>query len=95
VGPPIDAVVFTRHSGRPLRRHDLTRAWKAACAVVGIDGVRPHDLRHHAAMVIAGNPNVTLRELMATIGHSSHVADAGTSTPRRYGAEASPTTSTA
>jgi hypothetical protein len=36
--------------------------------------VRPHDLRHHAATVIARNPNVTLRELMATIGHSSHVA---------------------
>ncbi len=33
-----------------------------------------HDLRHQAATVIARNPNVTLRELMATIGHSSHVA---------------------
>ena len=42
--------------------------------VVGIEGVRPHDLRHHAATVIARNPSVTLRELMATIGHSSHVA---------------------
>jgi len=36
--------------------------------------VRPHDLRHHAATLIARNPNVTRRELMATIGHSSHVA---------------------
>ena len=36
--------------------------------------MRPHDLRHHAATVIARNPNVTLRKLMATIGHSSHVA---------------------
>jgi hypothetical protein len=34
----------------------------------------PHDLRHHAAMEIARNPSVTLWELMATIGHSSHVA---------------------
>jgi hypothetical protein len=41
---------------------------------VGIEGIRPHDLRHHAATVIARNPNVTSRELMATIGHSSHVA---------------------
>ena len=41
---------------------------------MGLDGVRPHDLRHHAATIIARNPNVTLRELMATIGHSSHVA---------------------
>ncbi len=36
--------------------------------------MRPHDLRHHAATVIARNPNVTLSELMATIGHSSHAA---------------------
>jgi hypothetical protein len=57
-----------------LRRQELSQAWTAACAVVGIEGVRPHDLRHHAATVIARNPNVTLRELMATIGHSSHVA---------------------
>jgi integrase len=40
----------------------------------GLEGIRPHDLRHHAATVIARNPNVTLRELMATIGHSSYVA---------------------
>ena len=39
-----------------------------------IEGVHPHDLPRHAATVIARNPNVTLRELMATIGHSSHVA---------------------
>jgi integrase len=41
---------------------------------VGVSGVRPHDLRHHAATVIARSPNVTLRELMAAIGHSSPVA---------------------
>ena len=69
-----DAFVFTRSTGLPLRRQDLSHAWSAACAAVGIVGVRPHDLRHHAATVIARNPNVTLRELMATIGHSSHVA---------------------
>ncbi len=69
-----DSVVFTRPTGLPLRRQDLSHAWTDACAVVGIEGVRPHDLRHHAATVIARNPNVTLRELMATIGHSSHVA---------------------
>ena len=74
VAPATEAFVFTRPTGRPLRRQDLSHEWRAACAAVGIDGVRPHDLRHHAATVIARNPNVTLRELMATIGHSSHVA---------------------
>ena len=61
-------------TGLPLRRQDLSHAWSDASAAVGIDGVRPHDLRHHAATLIARNPNVTRRELMATIGHSSHVA---------------------
>ncbi len=69
-----DAPVFSRPSGLPLRRADLSEAWRAACSAVGLTGVRPHDLRHHAATVIARNPNVTLRELMAAIGHSSPVA---------------------
>jgi len=69
-----DAPLFTRPSGLPLRRADLSRTWRDACDAVGVTGVRPHDLRHHAATVIARNPNVTLRELMATIGHSSPVA---------------------
>jgi integrase len=69
-----EAPIFTRPSGRPLRRADLSEAWRDACVKVGLVGVRPHDLRHHAATVIARNPNVTLRDLMATIGHSSHVA---------------------
>ena len=74
VAPAADSFVFTRPTGLPLRRQDLSHAWRDACTAVGIEGVRPHDLRHHAATVIARNPNVTLRELMATIGHSSHVA---------------------
>ncbi len=69
-----DAPLFTRPSGLPLRRADLSQAWRDACDAVGVQGVRPHDLRHHAATVIARNPNVTLRELMAAIGHSSPVA---------------------
>ena len=56
-----DASVFTRPSGLPLRRADLSLAWRSACDAVGLCGVRPHDLRHHAATVIARNPNVTLQ----------------------------------
>lgn len=69
-----DSPVFTRPSGLPLRRQDLSHAWSDACMNLGLEGFRIHDLRHHAATVIARNPDVTLRELMATIGHSSHVA---------------------
>ena len=69
-----DAPLFTRPSGLPLRRADLSEAWRNACDAAGVNGVRPHDLRHHAATVIARNPKVTLRELMAAIGHWSPVA---------------------
>jgi integrase len=74
VAPAPSSPVFTRPSGLPLRRADLSNEWRAACATVGLSGVRPHDLRHHAATLTARKPGITLRELMATIGHSSPVA---------------------
>jgi integrase len=78
-----DAPLFTRPSGLPLRRADPSQAWKLACSAVGVSGIRPHDLRHHAATVIARNPNVTLRELMAAIGHS--LAGCRPALPARHG----------
>ena len=69
--PAPSGVVFTRPSGRYLRRSDLSVEWKAACAKLGLGGVHPHDLRHHAATTMARIPGVTTRELMARIGHSS------------------------
>jgi integrase len=69
-----NAPVFTSQSGLPVRRADISAAWKSTCEAVELKGVHLHDLRHHAATVIARNPNVTLRELMAAIGHSSPVA---------------------
>ncbi|HUZ21711.1 MAG TPA: site-specific integrase [Acidimicrobiales bacterium] len=74
VAPEPDAVLFTRPSGKPLRRADLSNEWRAACDVVGLSGVRVHDLRHHAATLVARNRDVTLKELMAHIGHATPVA---------------------
>jgi integrase len=68
------APVFTRPSGLPLRRADLSNAWQDACEAVQITGVHPHDLRHHGATMMARKPDVTLKELMATIGHASPAA---------------------
>ena len=35
------------------------------------DRLHLHDLRHHAATVVAGMPGVTTKELMARLGHAS------------------------
>ena len=66
--------VFTGRSGLPLRRADLSEEWRAAVAAVGLSGLRIHDLRHHAATTFARKPDVTLTELMTTIGHASPAA---------------------
>ena len=71
-GPDTAAPVFTGPEGTPLRRATLSKAWQAATAAVGApDGLRPHDLRHHAATLTARMPGVTTKELMARIGHAS------------------------
>jgi integrase len=62
-----------------LRRQDLSDAWRVACTAIGLmswskdhpEGIRPHDLRHHAATTTARIPGVTTKELMARLGHSS------------------------
>lgn len=41
---------------------------------MGLTDAHPHDFRHLAATIIARNPNVTLKEPMATLGHSSPAA---------------------
>jgi len=70
VASTADSPVFTRKTGRPLRRRDLSESWKAACAAVGIAGAHVHDLRHHGA-TMAAQTGITTRELMVRIGHSS------------------------
>ena len=67
-----EAPLFTGPEGGPLRRATLSRAWMAAVAATGApDGLRMHDLRHHAATLTARTPGVTTKELMARIGHAS------------------------
>lgn len=67
--------VFTGSGGRPLRRAELSRVWRAAVATAGAPaGLRIHDLRHHAATMTARTPGLTTKELMARIGHSSPAA---------------------
>ena len=77
VAPGPGALVFTRATGRYLRRADLSTAWRAACEELGLDrGLHPHDLRHHAATVAARMPGLTRKELMALLDHASERAAA-------------------
>lgn len=71
-GPDADAPVFLGPENSPLRRATFSAAWRAAVRVTGAPaGLRPHDLRHHAATLTARMPGVTTKELMARIGHAS------------------------
>jgi integrase len=70
--PGPDGVVFTALRGGPLSRATLSEAWAAAVIAVGApEGLHVHDLRHHAATVVARMPGITTKELMARIGHAS------------------------
>jgi len=67
-----DSPVFTGPEGGPLRRATFSDAWIAATKATDAPaGLRPHDLRHHAATLTARMPGVTTKELMARIGHAS------------------------
>lgn len=73
VDPAPDALLFTSElTGEPLTRGVLSEKWLAAVdAAKAPEGLRIHDLRHHAATMAARTPGITLKELMARIGHST------------------------
>lgn len=70
LGP--DGELITSPMGKPARRAGVSEAWKKAKEAVGADpGLHIHDLRHHAATLMARMPGITTKELMARMGHSS------------------------
>lgn|GEM_PF-1818746 len=72
-GQPGEAgALFTGPRGNPITRSCLSKDWQAArTAVNAPEGLRIHDLRHHAATLTARMPGITTKELMGRIGHSS------------------------
>jgi integrase len=72
-GQPGEAgVLFTGPRGEPITRALLSKEWQAArTAADAPEGLRIHDLRHHAATLTARMPGITTKELMARIGHAS------------------------
>jgi integrase len=64
--------LITDPRGGPARRPRVSDAWTDAKEAVGVDPeMHPHDLRHHAATLMAQMPGITTKEPMARIGHSS------------------------
>ena len=69
--PGLDDYVFTSPEGMPLERNNSrTRVWLPATAMLGLDGLEFHELRHTAGTLAAQN-GATTKELMARLGHSS------------------------
>ncbi len=55
----------------PLERNNFrTRVWLPATAMLGLDGLKFHELRHTAG-TLAAQTGATTKELMARLGHSS------------------------
>lgn len=70
-GKARDDVIFTSPAGGVLRINNWRpRVFDRACAIAGIAGLRPHDLRHTAAsLAVSGGANVKAVQRM--LGHAS------------------------
>lgn len=70
--PGKGGVLFTGPRCEPITRALLSKEWQAGrTAAHAPEGLRIHDLRHHAATLTARMPGITTKELMARIGHAS------------------------
>ena len=70
-----DALVFTGVKGGPLRRSDFNKVsgWPQVVTGMGLPGLHFHDLRH-TGNTFAADTGVSLRNLMARMGHDSERA---------------------
>lgn len=68
--PGRDGLVFCGYRGQPMRRGTFYTAWKRATKTVGLEGLRPHDLRH-TGNTLAAATGASTKELMARMGHAS------------------------
>lgn len=63
-------LIFSQADGTPLRPNNVTRAFKVVARLVGITGVRFHDLRHtHATLML--RQGIHPKIVSERLGHSS------------------------
>ena len=66
-----ESLVFGDSDGGALRRSNFSRrVWQPACAAVGLQGFRFHDLRH-TGNTLAASTGASTKELMSRMGHAS------------------------
>ena len=68
--PGKKGLVFCGSEGQPLRRASWYTAWSRTMAELGIEGMKPHDLRH-TGNTLAAMTGASTKELMARFGQST------------------------
>ena len=68
--PGKKGLVFCGPNGQPLRRATWYSAWNRTMAELGIEGMKPHDLRH-TGNTLAAMTGASTKELMARFGQST------------------------
>jgi integrase len=68
-------LIFCGPNGQPLRRATWYSAWRRTMAALGIEGMKPHDLRH-TGNTLAAMTGASTKELMARFGQSTSRAAA-------------------
>lgn len=63
-------LLFPGRDGQPVRRASWYTAWKRTMSELGIEGMRPHDLRH-TGNTLAARTGASTKELMARFGQST------------------------
>lgn len=70
VRPSRESGLLFHDAGRPLPLQRFYRPWHTACAVAGITGARPHDLRHNFCTNLAER-GAPFRTIQSLAGHKS------------------------
>jgi len=68
--PGKKGLVFCGPNGQPLRRATWYSAWNRTMTELGIEGMKPHDLRH-TGNTLAATTGASTKELMARFGQST------------------------
>ena len=68
LGP--EGLLFWRDDGGHVTDTEWRTAWLRACAAVGVEGIRFHDLRH-VGLTYTALAGATIRELQAVAGHTT------------------------